>query len=201
MENLSNQSHHGFRLYLVVAQGLTLRDLIPDATPLSKQLKMLRRKSWRELFLSCLAGALIEWLMGYRGRHVLVGNDDVTMDRNFFGHHYYQSNTVFDRYPNILGWVVIDSENPIDLERYGDRTYGPIVWIYVWGTVGRLLSAATRGLIRHDNCISLAREAMSQAGVELPRRIYSPAKLVLWLTENGYDFFATEPTKDCGSAD
>jgi len=153
------------------------------------------------LFIACVGAALVEWVIGYRGRHVLIATEDVVLDRHFYGCSYFTPDQMFGRYPNMLGWTEITSQRPIDLKQYGDRTYSKWAKSVVWNAVGRLLSAATRGLVRHDNCMSLAREAMSQAGVELPKRIYSPAKLVLWLTENGYDFFATEPTKDCGSAD
>lgn len=196
MENLSNQSPHDTRLYLVVAQGLTLRDLMPNATPLSKKLRMLRRRSWRVLFIACLGAALVEWVLGYRGRHIIIATDEIAIDRHFYGCGYLSPNQVFDQYPNVLGWAVITSKTPIDLGVYLDRKYSRWSKSIIWNAVGRLLSAATRGLIPHDNCISLTREAMSQADVKLPRRIYSPAKLVLWLTENGYDFFTTEPTEN-----
>ena len=157
-----------------------------------------RGKTWKRRWkvtrkYPCLIYHLLGlWLTGKlinsMHRHVSPSDDTIAMSYNYFNVSFIPAHLIDKNIPNITGWVVVDGPNKPNLGQHeGLKTSR------VYSTIMNLLMWATRGLIQTRNCSSLTRDIVRELGIDVPRRVWNPALLLLWLTENGYAFFTGPP--------
>ena len=175
--------------FVIFAEGVKLSDFR------GRYWRLLRRKPLTFWFLCW------HWVSGVVGgsafRHVLVGDGEVVYDAQFGKAGFWPWEYCIKKFPRIIGFYVIQGKDP-QIHQY------PMVDRRKWGwflPIPFLLMAASRGLYQIPNCTTASTKALRDAGVDVPRRIWNPTKLHLWMSENGFDFFAAAPPSFCETAD
>jgi len=113
--------------------------------------------------------------------HVAVGYDGVVLNPTLAGVMYHAQIAFESDYPHLAVAVDVPAAYPIDLGYYEDRVGRPID---PWPTVVRWLRRG-RGPWTAD-CVCVALECLTAAGVEAPAAIVSPSQLLQWALLRGF---------------
>ena len=163
--------------------------------------RMIRRHPATVYWL--MSAATVRWVTRTEHIHVLVGNHQVLLDSQFQGPQFLAYEDAIKNYRGLNGWCVFLSDNEIDLSQFERPPMGWLKkkWNYLYAYWGRWLMWATRGLYQCDNCTLVARKTLRAAGIDIPRRCWNPALVLIWMTENGYAFTPGAPPSAYGPAD
>jgi len=156
------------------------------------KLRLIRREPALCYYL--LGSNLIRWITRSAITHVLIEYDDVVLDPMFTRNKYWPADTFEKKYPGRRVFFRFQSDKPLDLAKWEQcKPMSPIT-ASVWGTTFRLILFFSRGRIRFsEDCVSIAVDALSSAGIEVPTGIVSPQQLLNWL-EGHYHVGATYTT-------
>ena len=183
-----------YAIVLIFSTGHSISGLFENRT-LRQCLRLIRKHP--KLIYLLIGSFLCGVLTGSRHRHVLPADGEIAVNYDFLGVKYLPYQGVARLMPGVRGWIQLPGEgDPPDLTKYEGRTRSVI-----YATLGRIIMWATFGLIQCDNCTSLTRMVMRDMGIPVSRWAWSPKHLLLWCTENGYDYFAGDPPVSGGSTD
>mgnify|MGYP003131713158 CR=1 FL=1 len=188
-----NQRNRNHRCMLIFVEGPKWSDTIGKYSWRNK-LRMIWDKpavAWQ-----LAGGGLQAFLIGSRFRHVVITDGAVVCDYQYKSVKFWAYEEFIIRYPNILGWTLLDTDKKVDFSPYEGITHSLFMT-----TVSKLLMCASRGIIQMTNCVTLVRGVAECAGVKLPRKAWNPKLLLQHLTENGCDFTSGKPPSLCGGAD
>lgn len=187
---------HRFRL--VFAEGPTLQEHY------LKHSKWQRRKMLRHYphIVFWLFGAwLIRTCTRSRASHILISSGEVVLDYQFSATKFWGHIDFCHRYPGILGYIDIYSDVPLMLERWEGRSKPDAWWRCLWTLARYLASLFTFGQISGQNCVTISRQVLAEAGFKVPKTAYSPAMFRRYLIDNGCDFIAGKPPAHDGPVD
>jgi hypothetical protein len=141
-----------------------------------------RRHGWRGVawaarrhpaLLFALAGGVVIERLGGRPSHVMIEQDGVVLDYGFRGTRFWPTLAVgrqVERSVEVPGIT--------NLTRWEGRRDGG-VWTLLVVTACYLIMYASGGRIRlRTDCISVARSCLADAGVEIPRWIWTARQLL-----------------------
>ena len=140
---------------------------------------------------------LITKLTRSKATHLLISDGAVVVDYTFKDMRFWAYEEFINRFPNIIGWSVIETDDKVDFSPLEGMKSSSLFSATFW----RLLMWATRGLVQRRNCVTTARSVLKQAGVRFPRRAWSPKIALNYFMENGNDFTAGPPPSFCGGTD
>lgn len=124
----------------------------------------------------CLSGS---WIA-----HVAVGTDGVMLEPRAEGDRFYALAPYLEHYPTLVRWYEVPIE-PIDLEAVAILRPKR-----VWRSFLRRL---TGGRVQSDDCSQIAIRALEAGGVDVPRRLNTPAQLDRWLRAQGFTCITKPP--------
>lgn len=199
-DHAEHHKGHGFRLYVIFAQGPTLTSVLARPKTLKHKIRLFRRKPW--LMWQLVGSSIIGLVIRSKMRHVILSDGFDAVDFRFKGSNRSSIRDIERSYPGLVCWVEIEPPLFLDLAKYERRDDDRRNWIAIpTETILRIAQGLTFGLIQGVNCMTQARQALADAGINVPRKAHTPPKLLQWMIENGYDCFAFAPPEDSRSTD
>lgn len=126
------------------------------------------------------------WFLGFLIRvvtrsplvHCAAGMGGRVIDPHIQGDSSWKISPYILKYPRLTHFYVITSDRSSDFAYHAERRPKPI-----WPTILRWL---TGGRYLTTDCVCTVVRTLRGAGIDCPRRIYSPKQLDRWLKEQGY---------------
>lgn len=161
-----------------------------------------RRHGWRGLkylvrhhpkvAYQMLGGAIVRRLGGWSASHVMVGFGGVVVDYSLGGTRFFPVSQA-STYPGIAGLCLICGRGRVDMSRFEGRPDAR------WSDLCRTTAAywllwATQGRIKLlVDCVDVAKVALADVGVAVPRSIWTPRQLRDYLDANGHFYITLDP--------
>lgn len=122
--------------------------------------------------------------------HVAPAGSGVVADVSIMGTRFWSLLKFIKIYPSLDGYIhvpnrCVDGDITVpDYDRYENRKYPP-------SALRATLKHITFGLYnRSEDCVTVTKDVLLQAGVEVPRRVTSPVGVKRWLIRRGYAYHA-----------
>lgn len=160
-----------------------------------------RRHGWRglrhlarrhpRLLYQMVGGSVVRSLGGWSASHVMVSSGGVVLDYSFGGTRFFPASQVAS-YPGVAGYCLICGKGSVDMSRFEGRHDAG------WSDLCRTTAAywllwASRGRIKLlVDCVDVARAALADVGVAVPRHIWTPRQLRDHLDANGHCYLALD---------
>lgn len=145
------------------------------------------------LLLDILGSEVVSRLWRTRLRHVLIERNGVVLDVQWRTSTVYISEFFQQKYPRVIGSfdfpagaMAISGHRPVDEP----------VKPWLLQNLRFYLMLASFGIYRTESCIDVAGDYLRDAGVDVPRSVWRPHRLVLHLLESGYEWIPFEPPAD-----
>lgn len=127
---------------------------------------------------------LVQWLTLSPFVHCAVGDGEVVMEVRPDGIRFWPD--LAYSVGRGVSWVYeVPTSNQIEWSR----------WEYDTARRGPLASFAylfTGGLLQASNCVTETKAVLALAGVDVPRKVLTPAHLWDWLREQGYELSSVD---------
>lgn len=123
--------------------------------------------------------ALTQALTGSEIVHCAVGQGDVVMEVRPDGVRFWPS-IAYECKRGVSWMFTIPTDHLIDWTPWENDTRPR-------GCVASLVYYASRGLFRTSNCVTETKKALDQAGIDVPRRVLTPAQMWDWCRSEGYE--------------
>lgn len=156
--------------------------------PFRWKLRLLRRDPALVYYL--FGSELIKKITRTKYSHVLIEYDGVVLDPTFQKNKYWEASVFKNIYPGSkCSFKMHCVSGDPDLGSYEDNRDWGALKTSIWGTFFRLVSLFTFGSVQLDqDCVSVATGIIRRCTKhKVPRKIFTPAQLMRWLEEVGYD--------------
>ncbi len=138
----------------------------------------------------CRVPRFLGWLIRVLSRspldHCAIGCDGWVLNVSYrLGNRYWPADAYEEHYPGLVCVWTVPLVRPIDWQRQpmpgtpGRRRVLPL--LCRWLTRGRC-----PGVRKATDCVGIAVDLLTAAGLAIPRRIVSPGELHEWLARQGY---------------
>ncbi len=137
------------------------------------------RLAWRHylrrprLLYYPLVGVMVRTFTWSPLAHVAIGDNHHVFNPTISGHRVWPIDTVLARYPSLKHAYIVFVPRPIQVSHLS-ICLSPRASLSI-------LKWLTNGRVDTDDCVCAVKRVLADAGIDIPKSVYSPARLDRWL--------------------